>query len=141
VSVRSRPLLGLALALLAGAAVLGTLLHHDGALVEGGTDLMDSEAGDDVRFKGVVQPFLTPPESRLTPALGALLSDYTYILEDAQLEGDGLLVLVTGDEPHIDTDAVVVSGTVLHRGLHPDRSGRVLLIVQADDWTAPILFR
>lgn len=125
--------------MLASSAVLGALLHHDGALVPGASALVDSKPGDDVRFKGAVEPFLTPPESRLTPALSALLSDYTYILHD-EAEEEGLLVLVTDGEPHIGVDAAVVSGEVLHRGPHPDRSGRTLVIVEASDWTTPILF-
>jgi hypothetical protein len=140
VSIRSRPLLGLALFLLASAGTLGAILHHD-AEVGATRSLAESQPGDEVRAKGAADPFLTPPESRLPPHIMAVLGEYTYILTDPALVGEDMLVLVTDDEPHLDSGSVVVEGEVLFRGDHPDRSGRTLLIVRASDWTTPLLFR
>jgi hypothetical protein len=131
----------LALSLLAISGVLAAILQHDGAFADDPAILASSAMGDSIEVKAALEPFTTPPESRLGPTLDDMLLNFTYVLVDPSLEEAGVLVLVTDEEPHVATDSVVVEGEVLHTGLHPDHSGRTLVLIRATDWTHPILVR
>lgn len=103
-TVRSRPLLALGVALLVSAGVLGGLLVHDG---EVGTDealLERVGPGDVVRLKGALrqEPGLdnltyrleAPVDMRVLVTSSVPVPDGTYVVEgEVVLNNDGALVL------------------------------------------------
>ncbi len=106
-TVRSPPLLALALACLVASAGLGTLLYHDGEI--GATGALHSEdLGHGVRVKGNLAE-LQQPVGQLWP----VLLTYTKVLHLE--EQPDLLVLLSSDQP-LPAGAVLVEGLLVEAG-------------------------
>lgn len=96
--------------------------------------------GQHVRFRATPTP-IDPGPRRVVdlPVLSgglAPLANYTYVVATTQ----DAVIWVTSATPHPAT-AAVIDGIVIARQPHPDHSGRWLVVVRADAWTTPILFR
>lgn len=135
--IRNPSLAALGLVLLGASAGLAALLVHDGEV--GTPDLETTEAGDAVRAKGDLVPFQRAfPRAAQWAPVSPLLSNFTYVLQ----QGDpGLLVLVTSEAAAPGDDDVVVEGTVLLAGPHPEDPERRLVLIAAREFRDPILFR
>lgn len=132
-AVRSVPAFALSLLLLAASTTLGAILVHDGEVGTDETRLEYTGAGDDVKVKGALVAF----EGDLRGAwqsVGGLLHHATYVLE---LDDADTQVLVTGMQPGMDPDVVVIEGAVVWNDVHPDDAARSLLVVDADTVTTP----
>ncbi len=106
-SVRSPPLLALAMACLVASAALGTLLYHDGEI--GTAESLDPhEVGHGVRVKGTLAE-VQEPVGHLSP----YLLSYTKALHLE--EQPDLLVLLSSDDPLPDGPALV-EGLLAHAG-------------------------
>jgi len=135
--VRSPALAVLGIALLAGAAVLGGLLVHDGEVAVP-ADLSRAAPGASVELKGEPQPFAV---ARQAPgpwrSVLPLLGNHTSMLTDGD---NGVVALLTGPQAP-PPGTVLADGTVRYVGPHPDGSGRLLVVVAVHAWRQPILFR
>ena len=121
---------------MASAAVLGTLLVHDGEVaVE--SDLAAAAPGESVRVKGSPEPFAPATPLRAWRAILPMLDNFTYALSDPD---SGILALLTSAGPAPD-GVVLADGTVDYVAPHPDGSGRLLVVIGVHDWEEPILFR
>jgi hypothetical protein len=132
----------LAVLLLSGSAGLGYVLSHD-AVGADPAALAASPVGDTGVVKGSFAPYLAPPaaaDARWDP-VHAALGNFTYVLEGAGRGMDGVVLLVTGAQSHVDTADAVVRGEVLLRIPHPDGSSRTLVVLRAVAWTHPLVFR
>lgn len=128
----------LGIALLAGAAVLGGLLVHDGE-VAAPTDLARAEPGQSVELKGQPEAFApsSPSIARAWRGVLPLLDNHTYTLSDPDA---GVVAVLTS--AHAAPDGVVLAeGQVRYVGPHPDGSGRLLVVVGVHDWRSPLVFR
>lgn len=125
----------LGILLMAGAAVLGALLVHDGEIAAE-SDLATAAPGESVRVKGAPEPF-TPAPLRSWRTVLPLLDNHTYVLSDADA---GLEVLLTSPAPAPE-GVVLADGEVDAVAPHPDGSGRLLVVVHVHGWHEPILFR
>ena len=126
---------GVGLALLAGAAILGGLLVHDGE-VAAANDLAQIAPGKAVQLKGEPEPFSAAQHPSWHAVL-PLLGNHTYVLSDPDT---GVVAVLTSEHaaPH---GVVLADGTVSYVGPHPDGSGRLLVVVAVHAWRQPILFR
>lgn len=120
---------------MATAGAWGALLVHDGEVADGPA-LAQAMPGESVRVKGEPSPFAPPPGSlRLWRPLEPLMGNHTYVLEDAEA------TVLLASQRGAPAGVVVAEGTVGYVGLHPDGSGRLLVLVHVEGWTQPLLFR
>ena len=133
--IRSPRLLALGLAMLASAGLLA-VLHHDGEV--GVADPTQAAAGEAVRLKGELLPFVPPARDPAWMPVLALLQNQTAILP----QDDGaLLVLVTAPSLRDVPGSVVVDGVVAFSGPHPTDAARRLVVLRDAAIDAPLLFR
>lgn len=125
----------LGILLMAGAAVLGAILVHDGEVAPA-ADLAAAAPGEAVSVKGTPVHFEPSGSSRAWRAILPALGNHTYTLEDPER---GLVALLTGEETAPD-GVVLAEGTVRFAAPHPDGSGRLLVVVAVTDWVEPLLF-
>lgn len=137
-TLRSPALAVLGIALLAGAAVLGGLLVHDGETAAA-ADLSRVEPGQAVALKGQPEPFVLakPSAARAWRAVLPLLDNHTYTLSDA---GGSVVVLLTSPDAAPE-GTVLAEGQVRYVAPHPDGPGRLLVVVDVHDWRSPLVFR
>jgi hypothetical protein len=135
--VRSPALAALGLLLMAGAAVLGGLLVHDGE-VDAAADLSSAAPGQAVSLKGEPAPFAPPAsQDHAWRSVAALLDEHTY-----EMDGhDGAVVALLTSHASAPPGVVLAEGDVRYVGPHPDGSGRLLVVVAVHDWRQPIVFR
>ena len=130
--------------LMAGSGALAYVLDHDAV---GETAVLDrARPGDDVTVKGTLQPFVPVAASAHEAAawrhVASHLDNFTYSLDTGADQGSGAdVVLVTTPAPAALGSAIVTSGPVVLRILHPDGSDRMVVVVHATDLESPILFR
>lgn len=133
-----RGLLASAVLLLALSGSLAFVLSHD-AVGSDAAALAATPVGQQASLKGNFAPYLATPAGN-DPAwapVQAALGNATYVLLGTD---PGLVVLVTGAQPHADLAGAIVHGPVALRLPHPDGSGRTLLVVRAEAWTHPLVF-
>ncbi|MEA3137736.1 MAG: hypothetical protein QOC71_2017 [Thermoplasmata archaeon] len=121
---------------MAGSAVLGAILVHDGEVAPG-SDLASAVPGESVRVKGSPEPFTPGTPLRTWRTVLPMLDNFTYALTDAD---SGIEALLTSPGPAPD-GVVLAEGRVGYVAPHPDGSGRLLVVIDVQDWNQPILFR
>ena len=123
--------------MMATAAVLGALLVHDGEVAAETNDLAAAAPGETVRVKGTPEAFTPGTPLRNWRTVLPMLDNFTYALSDPE---SGTLALLTSPAPAPE-GVVLADGTVGYVAPHPDGSGRLLVVIDVQDWQEPILFR
>ena len=121
---------------MAGAAVLGGLLVHDGEVADG-ADLAHADPGEELSVKGTPEPFQPTAASRAWRAILPSLDNHTYTMDDPQA---GVVLLLTSPAPAPE-GVVLAEGKVRQVAPHPDGSGRLVVVLGVHEWREPILFR
>lgn len=130
--IRNPLALGVSLALLSSALLLGLVLRHDGEPGAPGAEAL----GDGVRLRGDLSPFHAPSSPAWQP-VRQVLSNNTLWLRDAGAPD----VLVTGLEGHEAGEDRIVEGAVVYEGVHPDHPDRMLVVVDAEAVYEPFFAR
>jgi hypothetical protein len=117
--------------LLTGAGALGAVLAHDEATPA--SSLAAAQPGQRVEVKGTPETFYPSPPLREWREILPLLGNYTYALESGPV-----VAVLTGDLRAPEGPALA-DGQVVWAGDHPDRDGRVLVVIQVTTWRQPLI--